>query len=112
MSLGGPVENDKVRRFTSGIPCLRHAAHEYPRLLQGFVDLIIALKRLSRSNMVHFISVTMNPLQIVMKRMAGRDPMEYLQEHPEANRICLVSPFLFIAFKRSRQGHLLSSCWM
>ena len=34
----------------------------------------------------------MDPLQLVAERMPDRSLVEYLEEHPEADRIGLVSP--------------------
>ena len=61
---------------------------------QEFIKLVFSLKRLSHPNIVPIIGVTMNPFQIVVERMSGRDLTEYLEEHPEADRISLVSPLL------------------
>ena len=42
----------------------------------------------------------MDPLQVVVERVSDRNLMEYLKEHPRANRIRLVGPPLFIALDR------------
>ena len=55
-----------------------------------FVDLIFSLKRLSHPNIVPFIGVTTDPFQMVVERMSDRSLMEYLEEHPEADRTGLV----------------------
>ena len=67
---------------------------------QEFNNLIFSLKRLSHPNIVPFVGVTMDPVQIVVERMSDRNLTEYLEEHPEADRISLVGPLLFIAFDR------------
>ena len=81
-------------------------------MLQGLVDLIFSLKRLSHPNVVPFIGVTIHPFQLVAERVSNRNPMEYLEEHPEADRIGLVSPLLLIAFDQLQQCYPLLSCWM
>lgn len=74
------------------------STHGYPRVLQEFVNVIIPLKRPRHPNFVSLIGVTMDPFQVVVERMPDRDLVGYLEEHPEANRISLVSPLRFIAF--------------
>ena len=71
-------------------------------MLQGVVDLIFSLKRISHPNIVPFIGMIMDPFQIVAERVSDRNPMEYLGEHPEMDRIGLVSPLLFIASDQLR----------
>ena len=71
-------------------------------MLQELVGLILSLKRLSHPNVAPFIGITMDPSQMVTERVSDRNPMEYLEEHPEADRIGLVSPLLFIAFDQLR----------
>ena len=66
------------------------------------VDMIFSLKRLSHPSVVSFIGVTTDPFQMVAERTSDRHPMEYFEEHPEADRISLVSPLLFIALDQSR----------
>ena len=39
----------------------------------------------------------MDPFQMVAERVSDRNLVQYLEEHPEADRISLVSPLLFIA---------------
>ena len=65
-------------------------------------DLIVSLKRLSHPNVVPFIGVTMDPFQYVAERISDGNLMQYLEEHPEVDRISLVSRLLFIAFGRLR----------
>ena len=69
-------------------------------MLQNFVDLIFSLKRLSHPNIVPFVGVTVDPFQMVAERVSDRNMVEYLEEHPKADRISLVSPLPFIAFDR------------
>ena len=76
------------------------SAHGYPRALQEFADMIFALKMPSHPNVVRPIGVILNPSQIVMEQMQGADLVQYLNRHPGADRIGLVSPLLFIAFNR------------
>ena len=74
------------------------SAHGYPRVLQGLTDVIICTKRLRHPSIVSLIGVTTDPLQIIVEWMPNRGLVEYLEEHPEASRIGLVSPVLFAAF--------------
>ena len=46
----------------------------------------------------------MNPLQAVVEWVSDRSLVEYLKEHPEANRISLVSPLLSTAFAGNSNG--------
>ena len=59
----------------------------------------ILRKRLTHPNVAPFIGATVDPLQTVVERVPGTKLMEYLKEHPGANRIGLVSPLLFISFE-------------
>jgi len=49
-------------------------------------------KRLTHPNVVPFIGVTFNPLQIVSAWMPGEDLITHIKLKPDANRIGLVSP--------------------
>ena len=73
-------------------------AHGYPQVMQEFIEMTLPLKMLRHPNIVSPIGVTMDPFQVVVERMPDRNLTEYLKEHPEANRISLVRPLLFIAF--------------
>ena len=66
------------------------------------VGLIVSLKRLSHPNIVPFIGVTMDPFQMVAERISDGNLTKYLEEHPETDRISLVSRLLFIAFDQLR----------
>ena len=77
------------------------AAHGYPRVLQELINRIVLLKRLSHPNIIPIIGVTMDPFQIVTEQMHDGNLIEYLEGHPEADRISLVSPLMFIAFDQS-----------
>ena len=81
-------------------------------MLQLLTDHIFSLKRLSHPNIAPFIGITTDPFQIVVERVTDRNPMEYLEEHPEVDRISLVSLVLFIAFNQLRQRYPLLSCWI
>ena len=48
-------------------------------------------KRLRHPNVVPFIGITTNPLQIVLERMPNRTLTEYVDKNPGVNRIGLVS---------------------
>ena len=60
----------------------------------------ILRKRLTHPNVIPWIGATVDPLQTVVERSPDINIMEYLKEHPGANRISLVSPLLFIVFER------------
>ena len=50
-------------------------------------------KRLRHPNIIPFVGITTNPLQIISKWMPNGTLMDYLERNPDANRISLVSPF-------------------
>ena len=50
-------------------------------------------KRLTHANIVPFIGVTFNPLQIVSEWMSNGNLTAYVKSNPRADRIILVSPF-------------------
>ena len=84
-----------MRAFTT-------SAHGYPRVLQNFVKSVFHLKMPGHPNIVPFVGVSMSPFCILAERMPdSRNLAEYLEEHPEANRIGLVRPLLFIALADS-----------
>lgn len=86
--------------------CIRYcvsspaSAHGSPRVLQDLVNLIIPLKRRRYPSFVSLMGATMDPLQVVIERVPDRSLIEYLEEHPEASRIHLVSHFPFVTFGR------------
>jgi len=47
-------------------------------------------KRLRHPNVVPFIGITANPLQIVLERMPNRTLTGYVDKNPSVNRIGLV----------------------
>ena len=53
-------------------------------------------KRLIHPNIISFIGVTHNPLQLVSEWMPNGTLTEYLGENPGADRIGLVGPFTAI----------------
>ena len=67
-------------------------------MLQWYINLIRPLKKISHPNVASFIGVTTDPLQMVVERISDGNLTKYLEEHPEADRISLVSPLLLIAF--------------
>ena len=50
-------------------------------------------KRLTHPNIVPFVGITMDPLQLVLEGMPKGALAEHLEETPQANRIGLVSSF-------------------
>ena len=48
-------------------------------------------KRLEHKNIVPFLGVTTNPLQLISKWMDGGDLRKYIGKHPDVNRLGLVS---------------------
>ena len=67
-----------------------------------FADMILSLNRYSHPNVVPFIGVIANLFQMVVERISDGNLMKYLEEHPETDRISLVSRLLFIAFEQLR----------
>ena len=51
-------------------------------------------KQLRHPNIVPFVGVTTDPLQIVSEKMSNGTLTEFVNENPGANRISLVSPLL------------------
>ena len=51
-------------------------------------------KQLRHPNIVRFVGVTTDPLQIVLEKMSNGTLTEFVNENPGANRINLVSPLL------------------
>ena len=90
------------KRFAQVSRVSTASAHRYLRVLQSFICWAILRKRLNHPNLVPFIGATVDPPQIVAERMPRRGLIEYLEEHPEANRIGLVSPLLFIALDQQQ----------
>ena len=68
--------------------------------MQEFIGVNLSLKMLRHPNVVSPIGVTVDPFQVVVERVPDRNLIEFLEKHPEANRISLVSPLLFIVFDR------------
>ena len=49
-------------------------------------------KRLTHPNIVPFIGVTLNPLQLVSEWMSGGNLTAYIKSNPRVDRVSLVSP--------------------
>ena len=60
--------------------------------LQSFFKKVFMWRRLRYPNIVPFIGVTTNPLQIVSEWMPNGTLAEFLERDPGASRIGLVSP--------------------
>ena len=58
---------------------------------QSFFKEAVMWKRLRHPNVVSFIGITINPLQIVLERMPNRTLIEYVDKNLGVNRIGLVS---------------------
>ena len=87
----------RKRRSAPVLRVITASAHGYPRVLQEFADTIFALKIPSHPNIVRPVGVTMDPLQVVVEQESDENlVVGYLKEHPEANRIGLVSPLLLL----------------
>ena len=63
---------------------------KHPWALQSFFREAVVWKRLKHPNVVPFIGVTRDPLQIVSEWMPNGTLAEYLERNPGANRISLV----------------------
>lgn len=48
-------------------------------------------KYLAHPNIVPFLGITPNPLQIILEWMPGGDLREYIRRYPDADRLGLVS---------------------
>jgi len=69
-------------------------AQEYLWALQSFSKQAVIWKRLRHPNIVPFIGVTTDPLQIISEWTSNRTLTEFIQKNPDVNRINLVSPSL------------------
>ena len=79
----------------------RHVASSTPGwilidglVLQSFCKEAVTWKRLSHPNIVPFIGVTLEPLQLVSEWMPGGELRSYVKENPHADLINLVSYLL------------------
>jgi len=73
----------------------RHAFSSYPPknvlVAQSFFKEVVIWKRLRHPNVVSFIGVTMEPLQIVSEWIPNGTLTQYVKNNPGASRIGLVS---------------------
>jgi len=60
--------------------------------LQSFFKEVVLWKNLRHPNIVPFIGVTTNPLQLVLEWMPNGTLTEFVEKNPSASRIDLVSP--------------------
>ena len=66
-------------------------------------------KRLCHPNIVPFVGVTLDPLQIITRWMLNGTLTEFIEENPGVNRISLVRRSLSL---RSTGNVILPSYWM
>ena len=59
--------------------------------LQVFHQLTVVWKYTAHPNIVPLLGVTLDPLQLISDRMPGGDLTEYITNHPDVDRISLVS---------------------
>lgn len=54
-------------------------------------------KRLEHKNIVHLLTITTDPLQLISEWMPGGGLTDFIGKHPDANRFGLVGirPFMF-----------------
>ena len=78
-------------------------------VLQSFFEGAVMWKRLSHPNIVPFIGIATNPLQIVSEWMPKGTLMEFIERNPGTNRISLVSLFLSSYLT---DNVIFSSYWM
>lgn len=57
---------------------------------QSFHLVAVMWKYLAHPNIVPFLGVTTDPLQLVSEWMSGGDLTEYITNYPGVNRVCLV----------------------
>jgi len=65
---------------------------------QIFCKEVLILARLTHTNIVPLLGVTINPPQLISKWMAGGQLPEYVEKHPSADilRLVGVPPLMFI----------------
>ena len=51
----------------------------------------VVWKRLKHPNIVHLLGITITPLQLISDWMLGGDLPEYVKQHPDVDRLGLVS---------------------
>jgi serine/threonine protein kinase len=107
---------EKVRMYSKGdpqkangvcYPSLLTSSSHFLRIAQTFHREAVTWKHLSHPNIVPFLGVTFDPLQLVSAWMPGGSLTEYIKEHPSKSRLVLVCFVLLHRFSSSlpRQLH-------
>ena len=72
-------------------PIARFSAPERSQIARTFHQMAVVWKHMKHPNIVPFLGVTLDPLQLISDRMPGGDLTEYITNHPDVDRISLVS---------------------
>ena len=72
-------------------PIARFSAPERSQIARTFHQMAVVWKHMKHLNIVPFLGVTLDPLQLISDRMPGGDLTEYITSHPGVDRISLVS---------------------
>lgn len=57
---------------------------------EAFLKEAVVWKRLEHKNIVHLLGITATPLQLISEWMPGGDLTEYIEKHPDTNRLSLL----------------------
>ena len=76
-----------------------------------FCEEAVMWKRLRHPNIVPFIGITRDPMQLVSEWMPNGTLTRYINTHPTADRICLVGT-QFVRDNHSLTDSVLPSYWM
>ena len=71
----------------------RFSATRRSSIPQTFHQVTVVWKHLAHPNIVPLLGVTIDPPQLISDRMPGGDLTEYIVNHPDTDRISLVSDF-------------------
>ena len=74
-------------------PVAHFSAPRRSRIPQTFRQVTVVWKHLTHPNIVPLLGVTIDPPQLISDRMPGGNLTEYIADHPDTDRIGLVSNF-------------------
>jgi len=64
-------------------------------------------KHLTHPNIVPFFGITPVPFQLILEWMPGGDLLEYIKDHPSADRLHLVGAYCFLRSNADSRSQLL-----
>ena len=87
----GRTPRETHRRPRRYVPDGTFSAPGRSRIPQAFHQVTVVWKHLTHPNIVPLLGVTADPPQLISDRMPGGNLTEYIANHPDADRIGLVS---------------------